>query len=149
MTCKLTYSTCQPPWWLQNTVCRYRSSLFRVQCVKQEGALGPKTGVKLNTAILSKLGGRLFFSRLFSVCSRNSRSNNWRIGNCFVFVFINFIVEKTALLVISRLLLLPKLLYILFLNNKTKNETKVDWPLTLTFNLSSGDVCFAYPQFTQ
>ena len=23
--------TWQPPWWLQNTVCRYRSSLFRVQ----------------------------------------------------------------------------------------------------------------------
>ena len=25
------WPTCQPPWWLQNTVCRYRSSLFRVQ----------------------------------------------------------------------------------------------------------------------
>ena len=25
------WPTCQPPWWLQNTVRRYRSSLFRVQ----------------------------------------------------------------------------------------------------------------------
>ena len=29
------WPTYQPPWWLQNTVCRYRSSLFtcRVQCL--------------------------------------------------------------------------------------------------------------------
>ena len=44
--------------------------------IKLEGALGPKIGVELNAAILSKLGRKLFFSRPFSVCSRTLRSNN-------------------------------------------------------------------------
>ena len=28
------------------------------------------------------LGGKLFFCRPFSICSRTSRSNNWSLGNC-------------------------------------------------------------------
>ena len=28
------WATCQPPCWLQDTVCRYLSSLFRVQCLQ-------------------------------------------------------------------------------------------------------------------
>lgn len=50
-----------------------------------ERARGPKIGMKLNAAILSKSGFKLSFSTPFSVCSRTaSRSNNWSLGNCFV-----------------------------------------------------------------
>ena len=62
--------------------------------IKLDGEWGPKIGVKLCAAILSKLQCKLFFSRPFSVCSCTSRSDNWSLGNCFVFVFINCRAEK-------------------------------------------------------
>ena len=77
--------------------------------IKLEGVREPKIGIKLNGAILIKFGGgQNVLLRTFSVCSRTSRSNNWCLGNCLVFVFASCIEGKTASLVISRpLLLLP------------------------------------------
>ena len=93
-------------------ICGQLARIFETCCaqrghIKVERAWGVKIGLKLKGAILSKSVSKLFFSRPFAVCSRASRSNNWRLGSCFVFVFIKCIAEKAAFLVITRLLLLP------------------------------------------
>ena len=88
----------------------------------------------------------MFFSRPFSVYWRTSRSNNRSLGNCFVFVFINCIPEK--------LLFWSLVSYCFYLNcltsflEKTKKDSKVEWPLILTLNLSSRYVYFD-PQYIQ
>ena len=54
--------------------------------INLEGAVGPKIGVKLNGAILSKLKGKLFFPNPFFVCSIKQ----------MMLVFIN-IIDKNLL----------------------------------------------------
>ena len=87
------------------TLMEHSCGLSHRNHIKLEGAWGPKIGVKLKSAILSKLQGDLFFSRPFSVCSRTLRSNSWSSGNFFVFVSYTE-YQKNAFLGISQLLLL-------------------------------------------
>ena len=110
--------------------------------IEPEGGMWTKNGEKLNGTILSKLGGKLFFSRPFPVCSRTSRSNNnWSLRNCFVFVFIICIAELLFWLLVGYYFCLIVLLSFFFKKKKEKEKEKqpkkkkrqkVKWPLTLS-----------------
>ena len=85
--------------------------------------------VAVSLPIIIQFSGRkLFFSRLFSVCSRTSNSNNWCLGICFVFALINFTAENLLSWLLIGYYFRLKPFIFCFENINKRQKWSVFWP---------------------